>query len=77
MMIFLKQSVAAETKLEDGARVKAIVFLGMVAKMKKKTLIKANLVDKLIGILFPIMCEPYDEDEDEDDGTFYYFLCPL
>ena len=59
--------MAAEKSLDDGARLKAIVFLGAVVKMKKKTIIKNNMVQGLIAILFPIMCEPYDED-DEDDG---------
>ena len=26
-------------------------------------------MDKLIGVLFPIMCEPYDDDDDEEDDN--------
>jgi len=64
----LMLSVAGEKSLEDPVRVKAIVFLGMVVKMKKKTVIKNNLVPRMIEVLFPIMCEPYDEeDEDEEE----------
>ena len=58
--------VAGEKVLDDAVRVKAIVFLGCVTKMKKKSVIKLNLVERMIGVLFPVMCEP-DEDEDEDD----------
>ena len=64
----LMMSVAAEKQLDDGARLKAIVFLGAVVKMKKKTVIKnKGMVEGLIGILFPIMCEPYDEDDDDEE----------
>ena len=61
--------MAAEKQLDDGARLKAIVFLGAVVKMKKKTVIKNNMVEGLIGILFPIMCEPYDEDDEDEEET--------
>ena len=42
-IIELMMTVAAEKQLDDGARIKAIVFLGMVVKMKKKTVIKVGL----------------------------------
>ena len=43
-IIELMMTVAAEKQLDDGARIKAIVFLGMVVKMKKKTVIKVGFV---------------------------------
>ena len=67
-------AAASASSLDDAVRVKAITFLGRIAKLKKKTLIKHKLYIPMIDCLFPILCAPSAEldgdrsdDEDDDD----------
>ena len=66
-------AAATATSLDDAVRVKAIMFMGRLTKMKKKTLIKHKLYIPMIDCLFPIICAPSAEldgngsDDDDED----------
>ena len=66
-------AVAAETKLDDPVRVRAITFLGRLVRLKKKTIVKQKFYLKIVEVLFPIMCvgsadlDGSDNEDEEDE----------
>ncbi len=65
-IVNLSLKIAAEASLTDALRVRAITFLGRVVRLKKKFILKNKLHALMIDVLFPIMSQIT---EDEDDGS--------
>ncbi|XP_059170198.1 importin-4-like isoform X2 [Physella acuta] len=57
--------IAKNKDYTDSLRVKAMSFVASLIRLKKKTVIKHHLVDPILQVLFPIIC---DDEEEEDDG---------
>ncbi|KAK3601657.1 hypothetical protein CHS0354_038220 [Potamilus streckersoni] len=57
--------VAANSDLDDGIRIKTMSFISSLTKLKKKQILKHKLVDRLLRVLFPVMCSGSDEEEEE------------
>ncbi|KAJ8668090.1 hypothetical protein QAD02_009753 [Eretmocerus hayati] len=68
-------SLATNRTLTEDLRVKAVIFIGWLAKMKKKAIVKNKLVEPIIDMLFSQMCvQPDDETQEvyfsgENDNT--------
>ncbi|KAK3086441.1 hypothetical protein FSP39_018454, partial [Pinctada imbricata] len=60
--------VASNTELGDNVRVKAMSFIASLIKMKKKAFLKHKLVDTVLSVLFPIICDSEDLDEEEEEA---------
>ncbi|XP_014209388.1 importin-4 [Copidosoma floridanum] len=67
--------IANDRSLDEDLRKKAITFIGLIAKTKKKALVKLKLVEAIIDMLFSQMCaQPDDENQEiyfgnDDDNT--------
>ncbi|CAL1538181.1 unnamed protein product [Lymnaea stagnalis] len=59
--------MAKKTDLSDALRVKALSFVASLVRLKKKTVLKHHLVDPILHVLFPIICDDEEEDDDEDE----------
>jgi importin-4 len=60
-------SVGNNKDIDEGARIKAIAFIGWLVRLKKKMIIKQKLVEPIIRSLFELMSQaPEVEDEDEE-----------
>lgn len=64
--------ISSNSGLSENIRVKALSVVYKVIKMKKKVVIKNNLISPILETIFPIMCNPLNKDadsteEDEDD----------
>ncbi|KAF4521358.1 hypothetical protein B566_EDAN006947 [Ephemera danica] len=59
--------LALNQSLGPLVRNKAILLTGWIARKKKKTFLKLDLLRPTIDAMFQIMCTPSDEDEKEDD----------
>ncbi|KAH9499795.1 Importin-4 [Bulinus truncatus] len=57
--------IAKNKDYSDALRVKAMSFVSSLVRLKKKTVLKHHLVDPILQVLFPIICD--DEEEDDDD----------
>ncbi|OXU25360.1 hypothetical protein TSAR_005639 [Trichomalopsis sarcophagae] len=51
--------------LDDDLKMKAVVFIGWLAKIKKKAIVKHKLVEPIIDTLFLQMCSKPDDEEQE------------
>ncbi|XP_048515338.1 importin-4-like isoform X2 [Athalia rosae] len=75
-LVNLCLTFGANKSLDDTLRVKAVGFMGWLAKTKKKALVKHKLVEPVIDMLFHLMAEPPTDETDEayfcdnvDDST--------
>lgn len=70
-LIGLCLEIAANQSFEDNIRVKAMSIISWLTRLKKKTIVKHKLVPAILEVLFPIMCQPFEseDDEDSDDET--------
>ncbi|XP_012279417.1 importin-4 [Orussus abietinus] len=57
-----------DESLSESLRVKAVVFIGWLAKTKKKAIIKHKMERPIIDVLFTLMSLP---SEDESDGVYF------
>lgn len=57
---------ASNKDFSDALRVKAMTFVASLIRMKKKTVLKNHLIDPILQVLIPIICDG-DEDEDDED----------
>ncbi|XP_066592125.1 importin-4-like [Prorops nasuta] len=69
-------SIGVNQSLDDALRVKAVGFIGWLARTKKKSIIKNKLVEPILDMLFNLMStKPEDENEevyfsgDNEDNT--------
>jgi len=67
-MVEFCMTLAAEQSLDDPIRIKAITFLGILTRLKKKTIVKHKLYMPMIQVLFSVMSQNEDDDDDEDRG---------
>ncbi|XP_046413500.1 importin-4-like isoform X1 [Neodiprion fabricii] len=75
-LVSLCLTLGANKTLDDALRVKAVGFMGWLAKTKKKAFVKHRLVEPVIDMLFNLMAEPPTDESDEayfcdnvDDST--------
>ncbi|XP_045193420.2 importin-4-like [Mercenaria mercenaria] len=59
--------IAANNTLEDGIRVKAMSFICSLTRLRKKQILKNQLVLPILNVMFPVMCETYDDEDDDDE----------
>jgi len=59
--------IGANKTLNDPIRIKALSFLSWLTRLKKKSVLKLKLTAPILLTLFPIMCEPRDEDDETDE----------
>ncbi|CAG5114577.1 unnamed protein product, partial [Candidula unifasciata] len=57
---------ASNKDYTDALRVKAMSFVASLVRLKKKTVMKHHMVEPILQVLFPIICED-DEEEDDDE----------
>ncbi|RUS88757.1 hypothetical protein EGW08_003474 [Elysia chlorotica] len=58
--------IASNKDYTDPLRVKAMSFVASLVRLKKKTVLKHHLIDPILNVLIPIICDD-DEEDDEDD----------
>ncbi|KAH8378857.1 hypothetical protein KR009_001783 [Drosophila setifemur] len=60
-------------QIDDAIRVQVIIFIGRIARIKKKIVNKQKLLEPILSVMFEMMCSEVSSDEDEDffasDGT--------
>ncbi|XP_014468024.1 PREDICTED: importin-4-like [Dinoponera quadriceps] len=59
-------AIATNKSLDDSLRVKAVGFIGWLARTKKKALVKHKLVEPIVDMLFVLMTIRPDNDGDDD-----------
>ncbi|XP_076287223.1 importin-4 [Lasioglossum baleicum] len=69
LLVSMCLAIAGNKSLDNALRVKAVVSLGWLAKTKKKAMIKHQLVEPIIDMLFNLMSTHTVADEDEDYFT--------
>ncbi|KAJ8041565.1 Importin-4 [Holothuria leucospilota] len=67
-LVQLSCEIASNSSFGDNARVKALSNLSSLMRLRKKAVIKNKLVAPLLKVIFPIMCENCDEEEDDDEN---------
>lgn len=65
-LIGLCLEIAANQSFEDNIRVKAMSIISWLTRLKKKTILKHKLVPLILEVLFPIMCQPSENEDDND-----------
>ncbi|XP_012138134.1 importin-4 isoform X2 [Megachile rotundata] len=58
-------AIASNKSLDDALRVKAVGFIGWLARTKKKAIIKHKLVEPILELLFNLMSIRPEDDNDE------------
>ncbi|XP_050478225.1 importin-4-like isoform X2 [Bombus huntii] len=58
-------AIAGNKALDDALRVKAVGFIGWLARTKKKAIIRHKLVEPILDMLFNLMSTPPEDDNDE------------
>ncbi|XP_076749367.1 importin-4 [Xylocopa sonorina] len=58
-------AIASNKSLDDALRVKAVNFIGWLARTKKKAIIKHKLVEPILDMLFILMSTRPEDDNDE------------
>ncbi|GFN80012.1 importin-4 [Plakobranchus ocellatus] len=51
----------------DALRVKAMSFVESLVRLKKKTVLKHHLIDPILQVLVPIICDDEEEEDDDDE----------
>lgn len=59
--------IIAKESLDHLIKVRAISFIGWLARIKKKALVKHKLVEPIVDMLFVVMMTRPDNDRDDDD----------
>ncbi|CAH1269854.1 IPO4 [Branchiostoma lanceolatum] len=62
--------VSSNAELGDNIRVKALSFVSWLTRLKKKSILKHKLVEPVLSVVFPIMCTPAAEGEEDPDDAF-------
>lgn len=66
--------VANNVQLEDGARVRAVSYIGWLVRLKKKAILKQKMVEPIVQVVFNLMATAADDEEEEDDDDEEYFV---
>ncbi|XP_044317469.1 importin-4 isoform X2 [Drosophila rhopaloa] len=59
---------ASNNQLEDSIRVQAITFVGCLARIKKKVIMKQKLLEPTLTVIFQVMCQDTSEGDDYFTG---------
>ncbi|KAH3769238.1 hypothetical protein DPMN_170487, partial [Dreissena polymorpha] len=59
--------IAANKSLDDSIRVKAMSFICSLTRLRKKQILKNQLVQPILDVMLPVMCEPSGEEEEEEE----------
>lgn len=59
--------IASNKQYGHNLRVKALSFVSWLTRLKRKTILKLKLTSSVLKILFPILCEPLTEQEEEEE----------
>ena len=65
-MGFFKQ-IGSNKALEHPVRIKALSFVSWLVRLKRKSILKKQMVTPILNVLFPIMCEPLEEEDNEEE----------
>ncbi|KAK2193044.1 hypothetical protein NP493_18g10006 [Ridgeia piscesae] len=60
-------NIGATQGLGNGVRIKALSFVSWLVRLKKKAIPKLNLIQPMLSMLFPILCEAPSEKTDDDE----------
>ena len=67
MELYLRLAQDKEGKIEDSLKIKAVIFLGRLARLKKKTIVKHKQYILKIQVIFEVMvAQEVDEDDPEE-----------
>lgn len=69
VLVELYLEIAGNADLQEVTQVKAMNFISWLIQMKKKVIIKYKLVAPILKTLFPIMCRPVDDDDEDIFGV--------
>lgn len=62
--------ISRNKDMDEGIRVKAITYIGLVVRLKKKLILKMKLVEPIVAILFELMASPSDDTGDDTEEYF-------
>lgn len=65
--------VSNNEQFEDTVRVRAVSFIGMLVRLKKKSILKQKLVEPIVQVVFKLMATASDDNDDDDDEEEEYF----
>ncbi|KAL0099728.1 hypothetical protein PUN28_019857 [Cardiocondyla obscurior] len=63
-LVHMCLTIIANKDTEDSLKVRVISFIGWLARLKKKALVKHKLVEPIVDMLFAVMISKPNEDED-------------
>lgn len=63
--------VSNNTQLDEIVRVRAVSFIGWLVRIKKKAILKNNLVEPIIHVVFNLMATEPETEDDDDDEEYY------
>ncbi|KAK3691936.1 hypothetical protein RRG08_047945 [Elysia crispata] len=59
--------IATNKDYTDALRVKAMSFVASLVRLKKKTVLKHHLIDPILHVIIPIICDDEEEEEEDDE----------
>ncbi|XP_011329441.1 importin-4 isoform X2 [Ooceraea biroi] len=65
-LVNLCLTMAANKSIEPNTKIKAINFIGWLARIKKKALVKHKLIEPIVNMLFVVMTMPPENDGEDD-----------
>ncbi|XP_011860165.1 PREDICTED: importin-4-like [Vollenhovia emeryi] len=72
-LVHMSLTIIANKSIEEDLKIKVISFIGWLARLKKKALVKHKLVEPIVDMLFAVMMNKPDDDDDysnvENDNT--------
>uniref|UniRef100_H2ZPS2 Importin N-terminal domain-containing protein n=1 Tax=Ciona savignyi TaxID=51511 RepID=H2ZPS2_CIOSA len=69
-LVLFSLMIANNSDLEDDTRVRSLVLLQWIIKLKKKAILKHNLIGSIIEVLGPILIAPIDDSDSDDEAGF-------
>lgn len=63
--------VSNNFNLDDAVRVRTCSFIGWLARIKKKAILKQKLVEPILQVIFNLMATAPENEDDEDDEEYY------
>nr|CAB3256605.1 importin-4-like [Phallusia mammillata] len=67
-LVLFSLQIAQNTDLEDETRVRALSLLQWVIKIKKKAILKHDLIGTILQTICPIIVGPFSDDDDDDES---------
>ncbi|XP_078483231.1 importin-4-like isoform X1 [Ciona intestinalis] len=69
-LVLFSLQIANNNDLEDETRVRSLVLLQWIIKLKKKAILKLNLISPIIDVLGPILVSEIDDSDSDDEAGF-------